>query len=167
MASQAKTVHEYLAGLPEDRRAAIEAVRSVILKNLPAGYEEAMQYGMIAYVVPHSLYPAGYHCDPSQPLIYAMMGSQKNHMALYLMSAYGDAATRDWFIKEYKASGKKLDMGKACLRFKKLEDLPLNVIGRLIARTPAKAYIAGVEETLRSAVDLGRGLKLCAIQQKA
>jgi hypothetical protein len=150
MTSSAKSVDEYLAGLPEDRRLAVAAVRAVILANLPAGYVECIQCGMIAYVVPHSLYPAGYHCDPRQPLQFAALASQKNHMALYLCSVYGDPATRDWFCKEFKASGKKLDMGKSCVRFKKLDDLPLAVIGRLIARTPVKAYIARIEEILRS-----------------
>src|ERR1043166_6063897 len=116
MTSKAKTVSEYLKALPEDRRAAISAVRDVILANLSKGYAECMQYGMIGYVVPHSLYPAGYHCRPSEPLTYAMLGSQKNHMALYLMCAYGDPKTNEWFRKAYAATGKKLDMGKACVR---------------------------------------------------
>ncbi len=110
MTSAAKTVKEYLAGLPAERRSAIEAVREVILANLPQGYEEVIQYGMISYVVPHRLYPAGYHCDPKQALTYASLGSQKNHMALYLMCAYGDPATNEWFRQAYAASGKKLNM---------------------------------------------------------
>lgn len=148
MTSGATTVEEYLAGLPEERRAAISAVREVILANLPAGYEERMQYGMIGYVVPHSLYPAGYHCDPKQPLNFAGLGSQKNHMALYLMCVYMHEETRAWFEAAYAASGKKLDMGKACLRFKKLDDLPLDVIGQVIARVPAQAYIDRIESVL-------------------
>jgi hypothetical protein len=137
--------------LPEDRRAAINAVREVILANLPDGYEETMQYGMIGYVIPHSLYPAGYHCDPKQPLTYANLGSQKNHMALYLMCAYGDEATAQWLRDSFAAAGKKLDMGKACLRFRKLEDLPLEVIGQAVARVPVQAYIDRVESVLRGA----------------
>jgi hypothetical protein len=109
-----------------------------------------MQYGMIGYVVPHSLYPAGYHCDPKQPLPFAHLVSQKNHMALYLMCVYLDGATNAWFRSAWAASGKKLDMGKACVRFKKLEDLPLEVIGQAIVREPAQAYIARWEE-LRAA----------------
>src|SRR5712664_2159079 len=108
MTSKAKTVQEYLNGLPEDRRAALQALRRVIHATLPEGYEECMQYGMIGYVVPHSLYPAGYHCDPRQPLPYAMLGSQKNYMSLYLMTVYGDPATEQWFRKAYQAAGKKL-----------------------------------------------------------
>jgi len=149
MTSNAKTVEDYLEGLPEERRAALSAVRKVILANLPAGYQEGMQYGMIGYVVPHSLYPAGYHCNPAEPLTYASLGSQKNHMAIYLCTVYGDAKTEQWFRKAYQAAGKKLDMGKACVRFKKLEDLPLNVIGQVIARTPVKNYVAAVEAALR------------------
>jgi hypothetical protein len=148
MTSHAKAVGKYLTSLPEERRTAISTVRGLIRSNLPKGYEERMQYGMIGYVVPHSLYPAGYHCDPKQPLTYAMLGSQKNHMALYLMSAYGDAATDRWFREAYQAAGKKLDMGKACVRFKKVADLPLEVIGQLIARTPVKVYVARIEALL-------------------
>jgi hypothetical protein len=147
-AKNAKTVAKYLAELPPDRKAALSAVRKVILANLPAGYEEGMQYGMIGYVVPHRLYPAGYHCNPKQPLTYAALGSQKNHMALYLMCAYGDPATLEWLRKAYAAAGKKLDMGKACLRFKKLEDVPLEVIGQVVARVSVKQYIARVEAVL-------------------
>ncbi len=149
MTSAAKTVDEYLAALPADRQAAITKVREVILASLPKGYEERMQYGMISYVVPHSLYPAGYHCEPKQALTMASLGSQKNHMALYLMSAYGHQETREWFEKAYRASGKKLDMGKACVRFRKLDDLPLEVIGQAIARVPVKKYIESVEAVMR------------------
>jgi hypothetical protein len=148
MKSQAKSVKEYLQSLPPDRRETISAVREVILANLPKGYEERLTYGMIGYVVPHSLYPAGYHCDPTLPLGYACLGSQKNHIALHLMSAYGNPETTAWFQKAWKATGKKLDMGQACVRFKKLDDVPLSVIGAVIARTPVKDYIAAVEKTL-------------------
>lgn len=150
--SRAATVREYLAELPDDRREAIEAVRAVILKNLPKGYEEVMSYGMIGYVVPHSLYPPGYHCDPSLPLPFAGLASQKNYMAVYLMSNYGDKSNEGWFVKEYKATGKKLDMGKCCIRFKKLDDLPLDVIGKAIARVPVKKWIAIYEQSREEAV---------------
>jgi hypothetical protein len=146
MMSRARTVAEYLKELPADRRAAINAIRQVILENLPAGYEECMSYGMIGYVVPHSLYPKGYHCDPKLPLPFANLASQKNHMALYLMTVYGDPVTEKWFRGAWNAAGKKLDMGKACVRFKKLEDVPLDVVGQLIARVPVKAYIARIEK---------------------
>lgn len=148
MTSAAKTVDEYLASLPDDRREAISAVRKTILAHLPKGYEEGMQYGMIGYFVPHSLYPKGYHCDPKQPLNYACLGNQKNHMALYLMGCYGDAATEQWFREAYAKSGKKLDMGKACMRFKKLEDVALDVVGEVIARVKPMDYVARIEAIL-------------------
>ena len=148
MQSSARTVAEYLKSLPADRREAINAIRKVILANLPEGYEECMSYGMIGYVVPHRIYPAGYHCDPSLPLPFANLASQKNHMALYLMCCYGDKATDQWFRKAWAAAGKKLDMGKSCVRFKKLEDVSLEVIGQLIARVPVEKYIARMEQLL-------------------
>ena len=123
-------------------------MREVILANLPAGYQECIHCGMIGYVVPHSLYPAGYHVDPKQPLQYAVLASQKNHMALYLMTVYGDPETEQWFRKAYQAAGKRLDMGKSCVRFKKLDDLPLDVIGQVIARTPVRDYIARIEKLM-------------------
>ena len=150
MKSAAKTVEEYRQALPPDRRVAIDALREVILANLPEGYEERFYYGMIGYVVPHSIYPAGYHCDPKQPLGLACLASQKNHMALYLMNVYGDPATEAWFRKAWHATGKKLDMGKSCVRFKKLEDLALDVIGQVFARTPVNKYIAAVEKAISS-----------------
>jgi len=148
MKSTAATVEDYLKSLPEDRREAISAVRKVVLANLPKGYEECMSYGMIGYVVPHRLYPAGYRCDPKLPLPFANLASQKNHMALYLMTVYGDPATEQWFRKAWQAAGKKLDMGKCCVRFKKLEDVPLDVIGQVIARVPVEKYIARIEKVL-------------------
>jgi hypothetical protein len=149
MMSKATTVEQYLKDLPEDRRAAISAVRKTILKNLDKDYAEGMQYGMIGYFVPHSVYPAGYHCDPKQPLGFAMLASQKNHMALYLMCVYGDAKTHEQFRKDWAKTGKKLDMGKACIRFKKLDDVALDVIGKTIASVPAKKYIERVESILK------------------
>jgi hypothetical protein len=148
MKSNASTVDEYIKALPEDRRAAIGAVRRVILDSLPKGYEECMTYGMIGYVVPHSIYPSGYHCNPKIPLPYANLGSQKTYMALHLMSVYGDKAIEQWFRKAWQATGKKLDMGKCCVRFKKIEDVPLEVIGQIIARVPVKNYIERVEKVL-------------------
>jgi hypothetical protein len=141
MQSKAKTVSEYLAGLPPDRRKAIEQVRAVIRKHLPKGYEEIMQYGMIGYAVPLSIYPPGYHCKKDEPLPFILLASQKNHMALYMFCLYMNKKDQAWFEKEYKASGKKLDMGKSCLRFKKPEDLALDVIGKAIARMPVKKHI--------------------------
>ncbi len=150
MQSKAKTVKEYLAGLPEDRRAAIQAVRKVILKNLDKGYEEGIQYGMIGYYVPHKLYPAGYHCDPKQPLPFANLASQKNHMAVYLMCTYISRDHEEWFRKEWDKIGRKLDMGKSCIRFRKLEDLPLEVIGKAIASVSVKELIGYYESNIKT-----------------
>jgi Domain of unknown function (DU1801) len=150
MQSKATTVAQYLAELPEDRRKAIEAVRQVVLKNLDKDYEEGIQYGMIGYFVPHRVHPPGYHCDPKQPLPFAGLASQKNHMALYLMCTYGDTAHAKWFQDAWAKTGKKLDMGKACVRFKKLDDLALEVIGEAIKRVPAKKYIEHCEAALKT-----------------
>jgi hypothetical protein len=150
MQSKAGTVEQYLEGLPDDRREAIQAVREVILKNLDkSGYEEGMQYGMIGYYVPHRVFPAGYHCDPRQPLPFASIASQKSHMALYLMCVYGNPEHEAWFREEWAKSGKKLDMGKSCVRFKKLSDVPLDVVGKMIKRVPAKAYIEHYEKAIQ------------------
>lgn len=151
MKSKALTVDEYLASLPQDRRQAVSTVRKVILDNLDSGYSEGIQYGMLGYAVPHSIYPKGYHVDPRQPLAFAALASQKTHLSLYLMSLYGGpAADADlaWFVAAWKKSGKKLDMGKACIRFKRVEDVPLEVIGEAIRRVPAQKYIERVEEAL-------------------
>ena len=126
MRSDAQTVEAYLAELPDDRRAAISAVREVILENLPDGYEESMNWGMIAYEVPLSTYPDTYN---GQPLSYAALASQKNHMAVYLSGIYMDEDAREKFERDYRATGKRFDVGKSCVRFRKLDDLPLPVIG--------------------------------------
>jgi hypothetical protein len=149
MQSKATTVKQYLAELPPERRQAIQAVREVIRKNLRKGFEEGMQYGMIGYYVPHSVYPAGYHVDSSQPLPFAALASQKNYMSIYLMGLYGDPEQEAWFRETWKATGKKLDMGKSCIRFRKLEDLPLDVIGKTIRRFTAKRYIEQYEAARR------------------
>lgn len=147
--SKATSVSDYLAELPADRRHAIEAVREVIHQNLDAGFEEGMQYGMIGYYVPHSLYPPGYHCDPRQPLPFAALASQKNYMSLYLMCVYGDSNQLKQFQAAWAKSGKKLNMGKSCVRFAKLDDLALDVIGEAIGRVSAKEYIAACERVLK------------------
>ena len=159
MKSKAKSVKDYLASLPEDRRAGIEAVRKVILKNLDKDYEEGMMWGMIGYAVPHRVWPLGYHCDPSKPLMMAALASQKNTMTVYLMSVYGEKTERAWFQKAWAKSveggkGKKLKMGGCCIHFKKLEDAALDVIGEAVRRTPAKAYVANYVKLLAST---GRG----------
>jgi hypothetical protein len=148
MQSKASTVAQYLASLPADRRAALSAVRKVILANLDDGYAEGMGYGMISYHVPHSVYAPGYHCNPEMPLPFAALASQKNYMSLYLMSAYGQGPEEERLRKAFAAAGKKLDMGKCCIRFKRLEDLPLEVIGDAVRRVPAKAYVAYYERSI-------------------
>ncbi len=140
-------MNEYLKTLPADRREALTAVRKVILKNLPKGYEESMMYGMIGYGVPLKLFPEGYLGDGKTPLPYAALASQKNHMAVYLMCAYGNKEIDAWFRKAYQATGKKLDMGKSCVRFKKLDDLALNVIGEVITKVPVNKFIEIYKES--------------------
>ena len=144
MQSKADTVSEYLAELPADRRAAIETVRDTILAHLPPGYAESMRWGMITYEVPLEAYPDTYN---GQPLMYAALASQKNHMAVYLSGIYSDDEARERFEEAYRATGKRYDVGKSCVRFKKLDDLPLEVIGDAIAKRPVddfvEAYTAG------------------------
>lgn len=139
--SKAATVQAYLDELPEDRRAVVSAVRDMVVRHLPEGYEESMSYGMIGYGIPLARYPRTYN---GQPLAYAAIAAQKNYYSLYLMCAYTgekEQGVRDAFA----AAGKKLDMGKSCIRFKKLEDLPLEALGRIVAGTPPDAYIAQYE----------------------
>ena len=144
----AKTVQEYLDNLPEDRRETLLAIRKVILANLDKDYEEGIQYGMIGYYVPHRVFPPGYHCDPKQPLPFAGIASQKNHLALYLMCVYGSTELDTWFRDAWTKTGKKLDMGKGCVRFKKLSDVPLDVVGETIKRVPTKKYVETYQATL-------------------
>lgn len=143
MRSDAATVDEYLAGLPEERREAIGTVRDVILSNLPAGYQEAMRWGMIAYEVPLATEPDTYN---GQPLMYAALASQKNHMAVYLTGVYADDQARERFLDAYRATGKRLDMGKSCIRFRKLEHLPLEVIGEAVSRYPVPEFLTLVTQ---------------------
>ena len=149
MQSKSKSVEEYMAALPEDRLEAITAIREVILKNLHKGYEEGMRWGMPSYFVPLSAYPAGYNCQPDQPLPFVGFASQKNHMAFYGFCIYMDEALKNRFVEDWEKTGKKLDMGKSCVRFKKLEDVPLKVIGDAVKRVPMKKYIKQYEEQLQ------------------
>ncbi|MEX0777854.1 MAG: DUF1801 domain-containing protein [Phycisphaeraceae bacterium] len=157
MQSKAATVKQYLAELPADRRAAIAAVRKVILDSLDADYEEGMQYGMIGYYVPHRVYRAGYHCDPKQPLPFAGLASQKNYMSLYLGCVWADAdgAELKRLEEAWAKAGKKLDMGKGCIRFRRVEDLALEAIGELIRRVPAKKHIAHYEAAVKASSKRG------------
>jgi uncharacterized protein YdhG (YjbR/CyaY superfamily) len=133
------TVSQYLKSLPTDRRAALQKVRATVNASLPEGFEETIQYGMIAWIVPETVLPKTYN---KQPFALAALGSQKSGMVLHLMQVYGDAKLRTWLDKAYKASGKKMDMGKGCLRFKTLDALPLDVIGELFGKVTLEAYVA-------------------------
>jgi hypothetical protein len=139
----AKTAAEYIAGLPPDRRAAIKAVRKAIKASLPKGYKEMILYGMISYVIPLSRYPVTYN---GQPLTIASLGSRKSHMAVYLMAVYANPAVREWFKASWARTGKKLDMGGSCVRFKKLDDLPVELIAEAIARVPPERFIQFYEK---------------------
>jgi len=150
MQSKAATVEEYLRQLPPDRREAISAVRKVILRNLGKGYQECMQYGMIGYCVPHSIFPDGYHCDPRQPLPFAGLASQKQYMSIYLISGYAAPAVSRKFQIAWAKTGKKLDMGKCCIRFKRAEDLALDVIAQTIREFPVKKYIELYTTSIRT-----------------
>ncbi|MEP2024522.1 MAG: DUF1801 domain-containing protein [Reichenbachiella sp.] len=146
MQSSATSVQEYLESLPEDRHEAIAKVRAVILKNLPHGIEETMNWGMISYEVPLKIYPDTYN---KKPLMFAALASQKNHMAVYLSGIYCDESLREKFELDYKASGKKMDMGKCCVRFKKLENLPLDVIGWAIGAVDMETFVLFTKENRR------------------
>lgn len=150
MQSKAASPDDYINELPADRVAPMKKLRSVIKKNLPKGFEERMSYGMIGYVVPHSKYPSGYHCDPKLPLPFMSIASQKNFFALYHMGIYADEKLLDWFTKEYpKHSSAKLDMGKSCIRFKKPEHIPYELIGDLVKKMDVDAWIALYEKALK------------------
>lgn len=146
----ATTPEKYVAQLPEDRQAAIQRLREVICTHLPPGFEETMNYGMIGYVVPHSLYPAGYHCDPKLPLPFINLASQKQYIALYHMGVYADPALLEWFLEAYAQLGiGKPDMGKSCLRFKKPEKIPFDLIGELCTKVTPQAWIDRYESAIK------------------
>lgn len=150
MQSKAKTVEAYLQEVPEARRVAFSQLRETILANLPEGFEETMSYGMIGYVVPHSRYPAGYHCSPDLPLPFANIASQKNFIALYHSGIYAVPELLDWFVKEYpKHCWRKLDMGKSCIRFKKPEEIPFELIGELMRKMSVDEWILIYEKNVK------------------
>jgi len=149
--SKAKTVAQYLRELPDDRRAALQVLREVFLENVDSDIVEVMSYGMIGYHVSFDAYPGGYHCDPSTPLPYAGLASQKNHLALYMMGLYMDPDDVAWFQSAWKATGNRLDMGKSCVRFRRIEDVPLEVVAEAIRRMPSKRYIQTYEAHLGGA----------------
>ncbi len=150
MQYKAETVKEYIDQLPEDRQKVVKKIRAVIRKNLPKGFKECINYGMIGYVVPHSKYPDGYHCDPKLPLPFMNVASQKNYVALYHSGVYADPKINKWFIKEYpKHTSHKLDMGKSCVRFKKMDDIPYDLIGELCAKITVEDWIDLYEKNVK------------------
>jgi uncharacterized protein YdhG (YjbR/CyaY superfamily) len=150
MQIKAASPEEYLAQIPEDRKEALTKLRATLLENLPDGFEETISYGMIGYVVPHTLYPSGYHCNPQLPLPFINVASQKNFIALYHMGLYADKEMLDWFVSEFpKYSSAKLDMGKSCIRFKKPEHIPFELIGELAAKMTPEQWIEIYESAIK------------------
>ena len=150
MTSKAITPAAYLDELPDERREPVRQLHETIVSNLPKGFEAIMNYGMLGYVVPHTLYPSGYHCDPKLPLPFAGLASQKNSINFYHMGLYGNKDLYDWFTSEYpKFSKAKLDMGKSCVRFKKPADIPYKLIAELMQKLTVKQWIEMYEKTLK------------------
>jgi uncharacterized protein YdhG (YjbR/CyaY superfamily) len=150
MQSKALTPSDYIAELPEDRKKVMEQLRKTITENLPEGFQEGMGYGMLGYAVPHSIYPKGYHCNPKDPLPFMGLASQKNFIAFYHMGVYADKYLYDWFVAEYAKRCKyKLDMGKSCVRFKKLDDIPYDLIAELVQKISVQDWIALYESAFK------------------
>jgi uncharacterized protein YdhG (YjbR/CyaY superfamily) len=152
MTSKTSTPDQYIAELPDDRKEAFSKLRKVISDNLPTGFVETISYGMIGYVVPHTIYPSGYHCDPKLPLPFVAIASQKNFVAIYHMGIYADPKLMDWFVSEYpKYTHAKLDMGKSCIRFKKPEQIPFELMGTLITKMSVNDWINLYETSYKKA----------------
>lgn len=150
MKIDANSPDEYVEKVPEERRASFKRLRQTVLDHLPAGFEEVMSYGMIGYVVPHSLYPNGYHCTPALPLPFMNIANQKNFIAFYHMGIFAEPQLLQWFLAEYDALNlRKLDMGKSCLRFKKWDEIPFELIGQLVAKRSPEAWISVYESQLK------------------
>ena len=150
MKSKATTPEAYIQELPAERQGPVSRLRQVILDNLPEGYAETMNYGMIGYVVPHSIYPDGYHCDPTQALPFMSLASQKNYIAVYSSTVYSSPEILNWFKERYAATCKyKLDMGKSCIRFKRMDDIPYELIGELTAKVPVSAFVSNYEAIIK------------------
>ncbi len=150
MQSKATTVDQYIAELPDDRKPAMEKLRKIVSENLPTGYKEVMTYGMMGYVVPHEIYPSGYHCTPKLPLPFISIGSQKNFIALHHMGIYANPELLEWFVTEYPKHCKtKLDMGKGCIRFKKMDDIPYELIAELATKISVDDWIAMYEKNFK------------------
>ncbi len=150
MKYSASTPEEYIAQIPKNRKNPIQKLRNVILNNLPKGFEEGINYGMIGYYVPHSIYPSGYHCNPKLPLPFMNIASQKNSINIYHSGIYAEKKLFDWFVSEYKKlSSRKLDMGKSCIRFKKIDELPYDLIGELCTKMTTEQWIDLYEKNVK------------------
>lgn len=150
MQSSAKSPAQYMAELPEERKEAMTKLRNTILENLPKGFEEEMGYGNLGYVVPHSLYPSGYHCTPNLPLPFMGIASQKNFIAFYHMGIYANEDLMNWFVQTYKDKySYKLDMGKSCIRFKKIEQIPFDILGELVQKVTPEDWISTYESKFK------------------
>lgn len=150
MQSEASTPDQYINSLPEERKTAVQRLRKVILNNLPEGFEECINYGMLGYVVPHSIYPDGYHCDPKKPLPFMNLASQKNHIGFYHMGIYSDPKLLEWFTTEFpKHVPGKLDMGKSCIRFKNPEKIPFDLLGELVSKVTVQDWIQRYESVFK------------------
>ena len=153
MKSNATSVDQYMQELPDDKREAMQKLRDAILKNLPDGFSEEMGYGMMGYSVPHSIYPDGYHCDPKQALPFVALASQKNFIALYHMGIYANPQIYQWFVEEYpKHSKAKLDMGKSCVRFKKMDQIPFKLLGELMTKVSVQEWIETYETNYKKRI---------------
>ncbi|MDX1652089.1 MAG: DUF1801 domain-containing protein [Brumimicrobium sp.] len=151
MKIDAKNVEDYLSKCPEERQESLKKLRNTILDNLPQGFTEELNYGMPGYVIPHSIYPAGYHCDPKLPLPFMGFASQKNFIAFYHSGIYADEQLLNWFTEEYRKTEKyKLDMGKSCIRFKKPEQIPFELIGKLVKKMSPEQYISIYENRFKN-----------------
>lgn len=150
MIVEADSVEDYLSKIPEERRPYMDKLRKAILDNLPEGFKETLSYGMIGYVVPHEVYPSGYHCNPKLPLPFLSIASQKNFIAFYHMGIYADMELHDWFVGEYyKHCENKLDMGKSCIRFKRMDDIPYDLLGELVRKMTPQDWISLYESNLK------------------
>ena len=150
MKYKANSPQEYIEQLPEERQEVVSKLRETVIKNLPKGFEEQMSYGMLGYMVPHSIYPAGYHCSPELPLPFINLASQKNFVAVYHSGIYADKKLYDWFVAEYpKHCKRKLDMGKSCIRFKYMDDIPYELIGELSTKISVEDWIALYEKNVK------------------
>lgn len=150
MTSNVESVQEYLSMIPDERKVAFEQLREVILENIPEGFKEGISYGMIGYVVPHEIYPSGYHCDPKVPLPFVSIANQKNFIGFYHMGMYANEELTNWFVEEYKKRAKyKLDMGKSCVRLKRMDDIPFDLIGELMQKITVEDWITTYESAFK------------------